>query len=169
MEIHELEQNLDLNTSGNTIDTLRNIGFTVNSMCSSGLKPKSCFNPNTLYDNIEAYHSVMIQELIKLRKDHNYQIKDNLTHKQCLALQDLIQDASIVIKPSDKGGNLVLWDVNDYKAEAMHQLADSKCCEIITWQQYDNTIKRYHEMLYNWWNVNLIDDDEFKFLKNDNS
>ena len=52
-------------------------------------------------------------------------VKDNLTPEERSALTSLRQRADIVIKPTDKGGAVVVWDRNLYQEEAERQLSDT--------------------------------------------
>jgi hypothetical protein len=48
----------------------------------------------------------------------------NLTQKEISALVSLKNNRNIVIKPSDKGGAVVIWGTEEYQAEAYKQLSD---------------------------------------------
>ena len=72
-------------------------------------------------------------------------IKNNLTPQQRLALQKLATDTSIVIKPSDKCGKVVVMDVEDY---------DEACLNILTNKEHyaelkDDPNPDYKEQLLN--------------------
>lgn len=51
---------------------------------------------------------------------------DNLTVNERRAIQTLRSDSSIIIKPADKGGSIVIMNRNAYIAEAHRQLYDCK-------------------------------------------
>ena len=53
---------------------------------------------------------------IKLRKK-------NLTNREYQALRDLYNNPDITIKPADKGGSIVIINIEDYLAEANRQLS----------------------------------------------
>lgn len=38
----------------------------------------------------------------------------------------------VIIKPSDEGGNIVLWPVKKYEKEAWKQLKDTQCYKKLT-------------------------------------
>ncbi|XP_077113029.1 uncharacterized protein LOC143768221 [Ranitomeya variabilis] len=57
---------------------------------------------------------------------------DNLTRQQRKALKELGSLKDITIKPSDKGGNIVLWPSSMYEKEAYKQLNDPKCYKRLT-------------------------------------
>jgi hypothetical protein len=62
----------------------------------------------------------------------------NLSPKELLALKSLRDNRDIVIKPSDKGGAIVIWGKKEYRAEADRQLADKQFYRKVG---RDNTLK----------------------------
>ena len=46
----------------------------------------------------------------------------NLSKEEWLAMRGLAEDPNIIIKPADKGSCVVVWDQEDYIAEADRQL-----------------------------------------------
>ncbi len=48
----------------------------------------------------------------------------NLTTAQCSAIDRLISNPEIIIKPADKGNGIVIQNTTDYIAEALKQLSD---------------------------------------------
>lgn len=57
-------------------------------------------------------------------KKHTH-IRNNLSKAERIAFENLSKDESIIIKPADKGGEIVIMDRDDYIAEVRQQLADS--------------------------------------------
>ena len=57
---------------------------------------------------LEMYLSELEEEILKI--DEAGQNYPNLTKAECEALQDLMYDKNIVIKPADKGSAIVIWD-----------------------------------------------------------
>ncbi|XP_041419667.1 uncharacterized protein LOC121393892 [Xenopus laevis] len=49
----------------------------------------------------------------------------NLSREERVALQTLKDDTSIIIKPADKGGAIVVMDMETYRGEALSQLQDT--------------------------------------------
>ena len=49
----------------------------------------------------------------------------NLLNEEWLTVRGLAEDCNIIIKPADKGSCVVLWDVEDYLAEA--EKTTSRC------------------------------------------
>ena len=71
--------------------------------------------------------SELEEEIIKINEAHqNY---PNLTKAECEALQDLMYDKNIVIKPADKGSAIVIWDKQDYLKECELQLGNKSVYE----------------------------------------
>ena len=59
-------------------------------------------------------------ELLKINEDgKNY---PNLYKEERSALQDLMKDKNIIIKPADKGSAIVIWDREDYLNKCNKQL-----------------------------------------------
>ena len=67
----------------------------------------------------------------------------NLTRKERHALYSLRDDTSIVIKEVDKGSGIVVWDREDYLAEARTELNDKD-----VYQQLKGNIEGLLEVLY---------------------
>ena len=84
-------------------------------------KKKSKFNPKRKNAAIEIYLSRLEEEIFALDKKLSY---SNLTKQERHALYSLRDDTSIIIKEADKGSGIVVWDREDYLAEARTQLKD---------------------------------------------
>ena len=90
-------------------------------------KPKSTFNPRNKDAAIEIYMSSLEEKLMKIEipKDKF----NNLTSKERKPLYDLKNDKNIIIKGTDKGSAVVVWDREDYIKEAEKQLGVSDVYE----------------------------------------
>ena len=84
-------------------------------------KKKSKFNPKRKDAAIKIYLSPLEEEIFALDKKLSY---SNLTKQERHALYSLRDDTSIIIKEADKGSGIVVWDREDYLAEARTQLKD---------------------------------------------
>ena len=84
-------------------------------------KKKSKFNPKRKDVTIEIYLSRLEAEIFSLDKKLSY---SNLTKEERQAIYSLRDDTSIIIKEADKGSGIVVWDREDYLAEARTQLKD---------------------------------------------
>ena len=80
----------------------------------------SKFNHHT----VDTFISCVTKELEESKP--NLIPKDNLTRKECWALQELSIRDDIVITKADKGGATVIVDVKDYVQEANRQLQDTQ-------------------------------------------
>lgn len=71
-----------------------------------------------------------IRELIKLDLEYfegsfkTLRMKSNLTPEENAALEELMEDKNLVIKPADKGSMVVVMDLEQYLWEGKRQLAD---------------------------------------------
>lgn len=88
-------------------------------------RPRSTtFPPLTLSPTVEMFVRLSVDKLRDLPARHGY---DNLTGAQRLAIRQLKEMHNIVIKPSDKGGNVVIWPSVMYETEARRQLHNTEC------------------------------------------
>ena len=76
---------------------------------------------------LEMYLSELEEEILKI--DETGQNCPNLTKVEREALQDLIYDKNIVIKPADKGSAIAIWDKQDYLKECHLQLRNKSFYE----------------------------------------
>ncbi|KAJ1145583.1 hypothetical protein NDU88_011869, partial [Pleurodeles waltl] len=107
----------------NERDFLESMDLELNRPEVTPFKLKSRFNPPATHDSIDTFHEVVVRELFEVwRSSKKGDYESNPDQAQKLALKSLIDDRNIEIKPSDKGGNVVLWDVNKYCKEAERQL-----------------------------------------------
>ena len=61
----------------------------------------------------------------------------NLSNEEWLAMRGLAEDPNIIIKPADKGSCVVVWDREDYIAEADRQLKDNETYESSSFKDVD--------------------------------
>lgn len=71
----------------------------------------------------------------------------NLTHAERKALKELKSNQNIVIKPADKGSNIVLMDQEDYIQEAQRQLADTNYYKPLQEPLYGDTTVKIRQIL----------------------
>ena len=76
---------------------------------------------------LEMCLSELEEEILKI--DETGQNYPNLTKVEREALQDLMYDKNIVIKPADKGSSIVIWDKQDYLKECQLQLGNKSVYE----------------------------------------
>ena len=93
-------------------------------------KPKSTFNPRNKEAAIEIYLSNLEEKLMCTEIPKNKY--NNLTREERGALFDLKNDKTIVIKGTDKGSAVVVWDRDDYIQEPEKQLGDKEIYEEVS-------------------------------------
>ena len=86
-------------------------------------KQKSKFNPRKNVAAIEFYLSRLEEEILFFDQKISY---FNLTKEERNAPHSLRDDKSVIIKESDKGSGTVVWDREDYLAEAKNQFDDKE-------------------------------------------
>lgn len=85
---------------------------------------------------------------------------------QWQALKDLRKDKSIIIKPADKGGALVILNTNDYIDKCMAHLNDPNVYQVLTYdptQEVNNEIKSYIQRRRN---ISLPEDAHLRLVPN---
>lgn len=103
------------------------------TMEAEGKLPKSIlpsskkFPPISMYSNIEVFVKLVTAEFAKI---DNRILGDNLTKEQRIALRQLKEMKEVIIKPSDKGGNVVLWSTQAYEREAFRQLRNTEYTQL---------------------------------------
>ncbi|XP_078525602.1 uncharacterized protein LOC144798546 [Lissotriton helveticus] len=132
----------------------------------STFKPASTFVPQTPWDAIDVFTEAMKRDLTAYRKSKPSILTNNITEDQRQALKGLMNEESIIIKPSDKGGNVVLMSRELYRAEALRQLADNNYYRECTNAVYQTSIMRYDALVQKWYNQNMLGKDENLFLRN---
>ena len=116
---------------------------------------------------LESYRSTIVHNTLKeIKKKNNRKFKRNLKKEEWTATSTLRNNRDIVIKPADKGGNIVIINKQDYIQEGLRQLSDSNHYEILEedpTQTYNNQI---YQVLQQATNLNIIDDKMKKTLYN---
>ncbi|CAJ0940256.1 unnamed protein product [Ranitomeya imitator] len=111
-----------------TIDrTLGNSNPKLLSSASLGLRNKSNYRPPQSYHAVETFIRFVKDSFISLKDDMgrgNLFYPPNLTVEERHSLKNLQEDRTIIIKPADKGGALVVMDKSKYIAEIKRQLDD---------------------------------------------
>ncbi|XP_078541431.1 uncharacterized protein LOC144826808 [Lissotriton helveticus] len=137
--------------------------------CPTHFKTKSKFCPLMLKDNVDIFHDRVTSQLKELQirtansiKRHTY--RDREYHTLIKKLRD---NKNLVIRQSDKGGNVVLWPRKMYLEEAHKQLNDRDCYRRISLQEAMQTRNAIYLKLSAWRSKGLISMDEYKFLKKD--
>ncbi|XP_069605745.1 uncharacterized protein [Ranitomeya imitator] len=79
------------------------------------------FPPFSLCPQIDIFNRLVLEDLKKISSDKR---GNNLTSAQGKAIKELKAMHDVVIKPADKGGNVVIWPTVKYEKEAFRQLRD---------------------------------------------
>ena len=137
--------------------------------CSvKAFKPKSTFVPQVLNASVNTFCRLVDQEASALASsaEHN-KCFSNLTPPQRHALIELSNDESIVIRKADKGGAIVLQDIDNYRKELKGQLSNT---DNYTLLPHDPTV-RFSKEIKDTLDVALsngsINNDEYKFMLNE--
>ena len=93
----------------------------------TGLKKKSSFVPpqNQLPVEILAFEKAVMKDIEDL-DPKDLSTFHNLTTGEHKALMELKNNDSVIIKPADKGGAVVIMDIIDYRAECLRLLSDER-------------------------------------------
>lgn len=104
--------------------------FCENTIGPVSLKARSDFYPvNFRTPDISRFKKMVEQDLTTLAHEVSEGAlpwPDNLSEEERLALRNLEEDKSIVICNSDKGGLIVVMNVDSYLNETARQLSDSQ-------------------------------------------
>ena len=92
---------------------------------TTSFRQKSTFCPNTFNASINTFCRLVEQDIMT-QISQPFHVKKNLTDNERKALNELIDDENIVIKPADKGGGICIQDKDKYEAEIMSQLSNIK-------------------------------------------
>ena len=81
-------------------------------------------------------------------------------------MRGLAEDRNIIIKPADKGPCVVLWDCEDYLAEAEKQLQDVDIYEDTDFKESDlvKLVEKSNTMFQSIRRKNLITEKELKYF-----
>ena len=96
-------------------------------------KPKSSWKPPKGNPSLELFLSQIEKELFEVCKSNLGYSNFSKEEWQCMRL--LANDRSIVIKKADKGSCVVVWDREDYIAEASKQLNDESVYKSVKFKQ----------------------------------
>ncbi|XP_053567775.1 structural maintenance of chromosomes protein 4 [Bombina bombina] len=124
--VSEYEQRLDVHRLNRTLK-LREFFQNVNTNCPKSpvelnCKIQSSFEPTNCSPSTKTFIRLVTQDLDNERT--HTQWKNNLTHEERKAITTLQVDDSIIVRPADKGGTIVLLNDSDYREDIMEQLSD---------------------------------------------
>ena len=114
----------------------------------NAFKPSSGWTPPPGKDHfVDSFASSLISHVTS--KPLHLHSSRNLTPGEINALRDLKSDDSVIIKPADKGGAIVLQNVDDYIREGMRQLSNSDHYEKSTLPLFEASGKKIKTYLTN--------------------
>ena len=121
---------------------------------SSGWMPPSGQDPF-----LESYRSTIIHNTLKeCKKNNKKQFKKKLKKEELTAITTLRNNKDIVIKPADKGGNIVIMNREDYIKEGLRQLSDHNHYELLNEDPTLNYNNQIHQVLQQAVNLEIIDE-----------
>lgn len=91
--------------------------------------------------------------------------KDNLTRGEREAIRTLRSNADIIIKPADKGGAVVIMNVEDYEAEGLRQLNNTKYYHKLDGPVYPEVAEQLTDVLRKMLREGFITEENFDYLK----
>ncbi len=86
-------------------------------------KPKSDWTPTKIHHSVETFCEAVKNEMKNPIEENRYY--KNLTNQEIEEMDELKQRDDLIFTKADKGGALVIMDVNDYIKEADRQLDDT--------------------------------------------
>lgn len=136
---------------------------------STWTPPDHHISQDTL-DTIQSIVSTTEEILNTCKKDkHNTRIffndKHNLTNSDKLALDNLRNNRSIIIKPADKGGATVIMNRSAYLTEAYRQLNNVNYYRKLDKPIFKDNIPKINAILNNMLKDKVINSKQFKFLQ----
>ncbi|KAJ1199269.1 hypothetical protein NDU88_003107 [Pleurodeles waltl] len=93
----------------------------------TGFRPKSTFTPNLaqLPQEVTVFEQAVTNEIENLGREEKHSFM-NLSRLEQKALEELNLNPSIIIKPADKGGAIVILDREVYHQECIRLLSDNR-------------------------------------------
>lgn len=121
------------------------------------------FPPLNTNPSIMTFLKQTIRDICKLpRKKNNLQ---NLTIEENKALESLCNNVAIVIKPSDKAGNVVLMDNQDYKSMCQKILKNKDWYRSIPVRFIDQYNKKFYTVVDQAYEEGIIPKDLYEFVR----
>lgn len=134
----------------------------LSSSCRYALQHLQDYIQNYIYSHI--WHPIPDQPA-RLRTFSN--ISDNLSPEERSAIRSLKNNNNILIKPADKGGAVVLLDVESYRAEGLRQLHNTDYYRPIPESSSRNTVSRINAILMRMRNRGFISYKQYSYLAAD--
>ncbi|CAJ0917147.1 unnamed protein product [Ranitomeya imitator] len=136
-----------------------------------GLRTPSTFMPPRNNPHIETFISLVERDMEIFNREVNqgkFQHQTNLTHMEKLALDELSTDKSLIIKPADKGGAIVVMDKTYYMSEIQRKVSDTQVYEPIPHNPINNKATKILAVVDHHFEEGIIDKKLRNYLiKND--
>lgn len=87
-----------------------------------------------------------------------------MSKKERGALNELVHDDELTIKPADKGGAIVVMDTVKYKQELLGQLEDRNVYKMVDYNHIGDIKKYLNILINNAYANDIIDKELHKFL-----
>ena len=146
-----------------------NTALSADTICSnkSVFRKKSTFLPSRNRNaSLDTYCRLVERDVQNaLKKKNEYKVHNNLSKAERESLKLLGKDTSIIIRPADKGGAVVIQNTSDYNSEIQRQLSD-----IIFYRKLDcdptNQFRAIvHKKLDFWLDNKELNKNEYNFMK----
>ncbi|XP_044153146.1 uncharacterized protein LOC122940579 [Bufo gargarizans] len=154
----------DMSVSTSSIPT--QIGLNLNQF---GLRLKSNFQPPKIHHPAETYISLVQRDFDAIISDFRREglaIAQNLSKEERNALYTILDDKSVIFKPADKGGSLVMLDKEYYVSEILSQLSDHDTYHPLDRDPVFDIKRKLSEIVNRHKEKGLIDDKLGQFLIN---
>lgn len=113
---------------------------------------------------LTAFTKKVDYEIEELFSNSAQKVRENLTKSEKLAIDQLAKNDSIVVKPADKGGAVVVLNKEKYIEEALRQLNNSDFYKKLSSNPMDRTKERLNELLSTAMEAGWISKKEHDFL-----
>ena len=125
---------------------------------------KSNWNPPKGHPAVEIFLSKLETEIFSVLP--GTPLDYNLSKEEWLAMRGLAEDRNIIIKPADKGSCVVVWDREDYIAEADRQLKDNETYESSSLKDEDlvKLVEKSNSIFQSLRKRKLITEEELKYF-----
>ncbi|CAJ0945806.1 unnamed protein product [Ranitomeya imitator] len=117
----------------------------------------------TEVNSIDVFVNLVTEELLRVPK-YVHMRSRNLSREEMLSLNNLEKDQSITIKPSDKGGNIVVMDTSEYRSLCMSLLGDASGYEVLPQNPSNTIMNELRSMVNEGFKMGVIDKNEKEFL-----
>ena len=132
---------------------------------SNKIKTKKWTPPNK-HHTINSYVKAVKKDIEQSQTVTLRKIRINLSKDKKLALKDLSKRDDIIITNADKGGAVVIMDVNDYIRHAKYQLNDSKNYKVLAKDPTSTNNDLVSQIIHRFTKEQLINENIANGLKN---